>query len=127
MKLLALERTTGSDLFHNPPVFSLVLGGPLFQLLRRAHLADDALMMVRQRLVVFTLLTWLPLLLLSILEGQAWGSRTVVPFLLDIEVHVRFLVALPLLVVATLAPIVPLALTMMSFEELLKTLFGVLF
>ena len=30
-------------------------------------------------------------------------------------------------VVATLAPIIPLALTMMSFEELLKTLFGVLF
>lgn len=40
--------------------------------------------------------------MLSILEGQAWGSRTVVPFLLDIEVHVRFLVALPLLVVAEL-------------------------
>jgi hypothetical protein len=31
------------------------------------------------------------------------------------------------LTVATLAPIVPLALTMMSLEELLKTLFGVLF
>ena len=31
------------------------------------------------------------------------------------------------LVVATLLPIVPLALTMMSLEELLKTLFGVLF
>ena len=102
MKLLASERTDGSDLLHNPPDFSLVLGGPLFQLLRRAHLSDDALMMVRQRLVVFTLLTWLPLLLLSILEGQAWGSRTVVPFLLDIEVHVRFLVALPLLVFAEL-------------------------
>ena len=29
---------------QNPPDFSLVLGGPLFQLLRRAHLADDALM-----------------------------------------------------------------------------------
>ena len=28
---------------------------------------------------------------------------------------------------ATLAPIVPLALTMMSLEELLKTLFGILF
>ena len=102
MKFLASERTDGSDLLHNPPDFSLVLGGPLFQLLRRAHLSDDALMMVRQRLVVFALLTWLPLLLLSILEGQAWGSRTVVPFLLDIEVHVRFLVALPLLVVAEL-------------------------
>lgn len=102
MKLLAAERTEGSDLFHNPPDFSLVLGGPLFQLLRRAHLSDDALMMVRQRLVVFALLTWLPLLVLAALEGRAWGSRTVVPFLLDIEVHVRFLVALPLLVVAEL-------------------------
>lgn len=102
MKLLASERTSGSDLFHNPPDFSLVLGGPLFQLLRRAHLSDDALLMVRQRLVVFALLTWLPLLLLSALEGRAWGGRTVVPFLLDVEVHVRFLVALPLLIVAEL-------------------------
>jgi hypothetical protein len=31
------------------------------------------------------------------------------------------------LVGATLAPVVPLALTMMSLEELLKTLFGILF
>jgi len=31
------------------------------------------------------------------------------------------------LVVATLAPIVPLALTMMPLEELLKTLLGVVF
>jgi hypothetical protein len=31
------------------------------------------------------------------------------------------------LVAATLVPIVPLALTMMSLEELLKTLFGILF
>ena len=27
----------------DPPDFSLVLGGPLYQLLRRAHLSDDAL------------------------------------------------------------------------------------
>ncbi len=102
MKLSTPERTVGSRQFHNPPDFSLVLGGPLFQLLRRAHLSDDALLMVRQRLVVFVLLTWLPLLLLSIWEGAAWGQRAVVPFLLDIEAHVRFLVALPLLIVAEL-------------------------
>ena len=29
---------------HHPPDFSLVLGGPLFQLLRRAHLSDDCLL-----------------------------------------------------------------------------------
>jgi len=48
-----------------PPDFSLVLGGPLFQLLRRAHLSDDALMLVRQRILVIALLAWLPLLVLS--------------------------------------------------------------
>lgn len=86
----------------SPPDFSLVLGGPLFQLLRRAHLSDDALAMVRQRIVIIVLLAWLPLLLLAALDGQVLGSKVAVPFLFDIEVHVRFLVALPLLIVAEL-------------------------
>ena len=85
---------------HHPPEFSLVLGGPLFQLLRRAHLSDDALLLVRQRVIAITLLAWLPLLLLSALEGNLWSGNTRVPFLFDIEVHVRFLVALPLLILA---------------------------
>lgn len=99
MKTPAPAATPSIDL-HHPPDFSLVLGGPLFQLLRRAHLSDDALLLVRQRVVVIALLAWLPLLLLSAFEGNLWGGGTVVPFLFDIEVHVRFLVALPLLVVA---------------------------
>ena len=41
---------------RNPPDFSLVLGGPLYQLLRRAHLTDDALMLQRRRIVVISLL-----------------------------------------------------------------------
>jgi len=69
---------------RNPPDFSLVLGGPLFQLLRRAHLADDALMMVRQRVVVITLIAWLPLLVLSTMEGQVLDGSAAVPFLFDI-------------------------------------------
>ena len=87
---------------HHPPDFSLVLGGPLFQLLRRAHLSDDALLLVRQRVIVIALFAWLPLLLLSALEGNLWGGSTVVPFVFDVEVHVRFLVALPLLILAEL-------------------------
>jgi hypothetical protein len=89
-------------LLRDPPDFSLVLGGPLFQLLRRAHLSDDALLLVRQRIVVIVLFAWLPLLVLSALEGQLSGGGAAVPFLLDIEAHVRFLVALPLLIVAEL-------------------------
>jgi len=89
-------------LLREPQEFSLVLGGPLFQLLRRAHLTDDALTLVRQRIVVLSLFVWLPLLGLAVLEGQALGGRAAVPFLLDVDVHVRFLVALPLLIVAEL-------------------------
>ena len=87
---------------RKPGDFSLVLGGPLFQLLRRAHLADDALMMARQRVVVMSLLAWLPLLLLSALEGRLLGGSAAVPFLFDVEVHIRYLVALPLLIAAEL-------------------------
>jgi hypothetical protein len=84
------------------PDFSLVLGGPLFQLLRRTHLAGDALELLRQRILLIPLIAWLPLLMLSLVEGEALGGRAAVPLLLDIEVHVRFLIALPLLIVAEL-------------------------
>ena len=94
--------TSGDSLRSTPQDFSLVLGGPLFQLLRRAHLSDDALELVRQRIIVISLLAWLPLLVLSALEGHLLGESVAVPFLLDLEVHVRFLVAVPLLIAAEL-------------------------
>jgi hypothetical protein len=94
--------TPSESLIRNPPDFSLVHGGPLFQLLLRAHLSDDALELARQRIVVIALLAWLPLLLLAALEGQLIGGSVAVPFLMDVEVHIRFLVAIPLMVGAEL-------------------------
>jgi hypothetical protein len=82
--------------------FSLVLGGPLFQLFRKAHLTGDALELVRRRILLISLLTWLPLLVLSVIEGQALGGSAAVPFLLDVEVHIKFLIVLPLLIIAEL-------------------------
>ncbi|MDF3944137.1 hypothetical protein P3W66_29065 [Achromobacter denitrificans] len=82
--------------------FSVVLGGPLFQLLRRAHIADDALEMVRQRVLVISLIAWLPLLVLAAVDGRLLDGSVAIPFLLDLEVHIRFLVAVPLLIVAEL-------------------------
>jgi hypothetical protein len=82
--------------------FSLVLGGPLFQFLHRMHLSGDALELVRQRILIVVSLTWLPLFALSLLDGQAWRGSAVVPFLRDFEANTRFLVAVPLLVVAEL-------------------------
>jgi len=90
------------DLLRGPQDFSLVLGGPLFQLLRRVHLTDDALTLLRRRVIIISLFCWLPLLALSALEGQMIAGRAAVPFLRDVVVHVRFLVALPLLICAEL-------------------------
>jgi hypothetical protein len=85
-----------------PEDFSIILGGPLFQLLRRAHITGDALELVRRRMMLMALLAWLPLLLLAAMEGNALGGAAAVPFVYDLQVHARFLIALPLLVVAEL-------------------------
>jgi hypothetical protein len=83
----------------DPHKFTIVLGGPLYQLLRRAHMSGDALELARRRVVTIAFVAWLPLLVLSIVDGEAF-SGPAVPFVKDIEAHVRFLVALPLLVAA---------------------------
>ncbi|HYM18965.1 MAG TPA: hypothetical protein VEU06_10415 [Micropepsaceae bacterium] len=93
---------TGLNRLRDPEDFSLVLGGPVFQLLRQLHLTDNALGLLSQRIIFFSLLTWLPLLVLSALEGNVLGGGLAVPFPLDLEVHVRFLVVVPLLIGAEL-------------------------
>jgi hypothetical protein len=84
-----------------PPDFSVVLGGPLFQFLRRAHIEGDHLELLRRRLIFFFGITWLPLFLLAVINPFA-GSADRLSFLRDIEVHVRFSVGLPALIVAEL-------------------------
>jgi hypothetical protein len=85
-----------------PCDFSLVLGGPLFQLFRRVHLSGATLELLRRRGVVLTLLAWAPLLGLSLAEGHVWPGSVPLPFLHDIEIHARLLLALPLLILAEL-------------------------
>ena len=91
-----------SPLTEEAPDFSLVLGGPMYQLLRGARLTDDVLTLVHRRVVVAILITWVPLLLLSAWEGLAWRGEVMIPFLLNAETHARFLLALPLMIVAEL-------------------------
>lgn len=101
----ATQRTlnTHREVYQNgePEDFSLVLGGPLFQLLRKAHLEGDALELLPRRIIASVGLTWFPLLIISILSNVVSGTRWV-PFFRDIEVHVRFLIALPTLIAAEL-------------------------
>ena len=90
----AMHTTSHSE----KPDFSLVSGGLLFRAYRRTHLSGAALEWLERRALVLTLLAWLPLLFLSILEGYGFGGAIQIPFVRDIEAHVRFLIALPLLI-----------------------------
>jgi hypothetical protein len=81
--------------------FSLVLGGPLFQLLQRAYLEGDALELLHRRIIASILFTWVPLAILSIFGSVGRGSGRV-PFFTDLELHARFLIALPILIGAEL-------------------------
>jgi len=82
------------------PEFSLVQGGLLFHACRRAHLSGEEPELLRRRVLVVTLFVWLPLLILSILDGHAFGGAIKIPFAHDLEANVRFLIALPLLIIA---------------------------
>jgi hypothetical protein len=81
--------------------FSLVLGGPTFGFFRKARLSGDHLELLYRRLITITLFAWVPLLLLDRLGSQA-ASIGRLSFLHDVEVQVRFLVALPVLIGAEL-------------------------
>jgi hypothetical protein len=96
-----LETLTPTALHDEPQDFSLVLGGPVFQLFRRSHLTGDGLQLLRRRLFTITSLAWLPLFLLSTL-AQSADHMGRLSFFQDIEVHIRFLLALPILVAAEL-------------------------
>jgi hypothetical protein len=90
-----------SHSLEEPPDFSVVLGGPLFQLFRRGHLGGDHLEHLRRRLIFLVGFTWLPLFILAVASPFA-GSVARHSFLSDIEVHARFLAGLPALIVAEL-------------------------
>src|SRR5437879_136677 len=96
-----LPTATGPYIPEEPLDFSLVLGGPTFYLFRRSHLAGDGLELVHRRLLIITMVAWLPLLLLAMF-GSSVASIGRLSFFRDVEVQVRFLIALPVLIAAEL-------------------------
>src|SRR6516164_9966931 len=92
---------TEPGFLQEAPDFSLVLGGPLYQMFRKCYLTGDDLQLANRRVLIITLVAWLPLLLLAVLGSPAGDVRRL-SFFQDVEVHVRFLVALPALIAAEL-------------------------
>ena len=65
----------------------------------RTRLSGSALELLRRRIIAAIAVAWLPLLLLTLLDGHVW-SGVAVPFLADVGAQARLLVSLPLLIAA---------------------------
>ena len=80
--------------------FSLVVGGPLYQVFRRAGLSTEGMGLAHRRVIAVILILWAPLILLSALQGGLVGAGHGTPFIEDVGYQLRFLVVAPLLIIA---------------------------
>jgi hypothetical protein len=80
--------------------FLLMEGGPLFNIQKRVGLIKQHAPLTKRRALVAAMLTWLPLLILSAFDGRAIGHSVPVSFLHDFSAYSRFLLAVPLLLLA---------------------------
>lgn len=86
---------------HNAVVdFSLTSSGLFYKLLQRLNLAGTSTKDYLIRSLAICGATWLPLLVLSLLQGLAYGDKVEMTFLNDFATHTRFLVIIPLLIFA---------------------------
>jgi hypothetical protein len=80
--------------------FSLTEGGPTYRIERRLGLIrENSPRMLRTAMIAIAV-TWVPLLALSAMQGNAAGHGVAIPFLRDFSVHTRFLLSVPLLLIA---------------------------
>ena len=87
------ERTASRELLPTE-------GGPTYRIeKRRALMRENPSRRVR-RAFVSICLTWLILFALAAFQGFAVGHNVPVPFLRDIAIHARFILAVPLLLLA---------------------------
>jgi Na+/alanine symporter len=80
--------------------FLLMEGGPLYRIERRIGLIKANAPLTVRRAIFAAAFAWLPLLILSAIQGVAFGNKVQMPFLHDFSAYTRFLLAMPLLLLA---------------------------
>jgi hypothetical protein len=80
--------------------FQLTEGGLAHRLEMQLRLKHPGNPNIPRRAVLSVLVTWVPLLILSAIDGDATGHHVAVTFLHDFAVHARFLFAVPILILA---------------------------
>jgi hypothetical protein len=101
---------------QEPPEVFLAPGGPLYRMLSRSRFAGSVPQFLRRQAAISVLLCWVPLAVLSLAQGHFPGGIKL-SFLGDIETHVRFLVSLPVLIIAEMVVILRIQPIMKRFVE----------
>ncbi len=83
------------------PMFRLSTGGLYYSLLLRTGVIGEDRYYTRRLILIFVGVTWLPLLIMTALEGSLYKTGSGISFLTDINPHVRFLIAVPILLLAS--------------------------
>jgi hypothetical protein len=93
------ESTTNASHSHDM-AFSLVQGGPPYRLRQKLGLIPRRGLGIPRRMIFFSLLTWAPIMAWAIINAQVFAGVVEEPLLQHFGVHVRCLVAIPLLIAA---------------------------
>jgi hypothetical protein len=92
--------STNIDNLEQGLAFSLTEGGPGSALMKRLHLIHPKLGSGSARTALILMaLTWLPLAILCLVEGLAFSGVTI-PFFYDLATYGRFMIAVPVLILA---------------------------
>src|SRR5262245_44091016 len=81
-------------------LFSLTTGGFLHWLQTRLRLIPEPRFILARRVPLLIAVTWLPLVVLTAIDRTALPREGLFPLLYDLPLHVRFLLAAPLLLFA---------------------------
>jgi hypothetical protein len=82
------------------PDLAFVLGGPAYRIMQRVGIIKGTGPSVARRSACFILLTWVPLLVLAALDGNAIGPTPRSSLLLDFTTYARLFIAVPLVIAA---------------------------
>lgn len=80
--------------------FSLINNGMFYKVASRLSVGGTSKSHLVKRVLLIIVITWLPLLALSALQGLAIGSKVDITFLKDFAIQAKFLLILPLLIFA---------------------------
>jgi hypothetical protein len=99
MNVPSHDASIESDVDHHlHPIFEL--GGPAYRLMQRVGIIQGSGPSIGRRIVFFIFLTWVPILFLTAIEGNALGATPRTSFLLDFVEYARFFITIPLIFAA---------------------------